>query len=1615
MNVFFDGTDVIDLCDVVNNGKIECSNLPEGYGSIQINVGLSDQISDDFTVSFLPPSIESFDCTVLDIYTINKACKVTGNNFGPIDVVNVDFISNDSESTANFELLSVINTHKEIEMLFNLNHFGGVFIFNIGTKSINTTVTPTDGTFLTSTITNTYTVSKIVFAFKNLFLNGKDVSMIVNGSCCHEYSVMKTEESIQKITIDNVDCVHEIQFDFESKYSKIRLVETIPVLWQEASNKFIGGTVGTIPMFTFATCLKNNLQIRIDSSIVNIVELSFYNVFVTMPLLMGEFSYELLLEKEVISTSPHKLNFYPPNVQSFDPSFVSCLYEFNVSFVGPYFGAAGMEAILLLYDSDTMELVSEYFGEVVRNDLVEFSLIGNDIEWCVNSKTFSSLLSINNVKSDYMFNVPFTNGVVYSPYTISFKDAIIIYVYMDSVVLQSFIFKVFNDTFELEIICYPNSENNEQNYKCTSEAILTAGEYQTNVVVDESTLNARNFFVYELSDHFVYLPPDTSINDVALKAYYGNQLVFSNYNSVFMVTDLTSTGVLINIFSNDKIGVEMYSLSIGSETFKNVLRIEIFSFDFEPKWALINESTDIVIKLELVEPEIIFNGDFTLLSSLCEIYDSSNGEIVCEYLSKDLGVFELYVETYFIETDITFIPEFCLGNIEVFSTDFLLIDLPIVNQQLEFNINFTGSSEYNSLPSMLQVELISSANTNYTSCKLKNNAYQCVVLINSSNSISVVYNSVVLGVIEPYDLPIIYNCDIYSFSNLYLPSISCLCVSCGRITNLFLQNNKNLKQSALTYEIEVKTGFIIFKVNDDDLELTESMSLDLIIEYEGIYQNTNPISFNFTHCYVSHSEPSVLFDSTNDYVTLKGYFAGLNDSLVQCVYLHQFIVNAQLVDVNTIICDPFGLTYSGNLLISLLINAELSDIEFDILSSVDAKVCSVEEFSDNLKTVINTSDYFIKLDYSNEDGLNDLWVDRCNLECYSSDCLVNFEPSTNGSINFFFSDQYVVFLTISLLNPCCNLPQRMIIKSFDENGAEYQQVMITDFSSLKPTDSFMTDQKDVGIFGFVLDVQTTPFVRFTIDIETSEEPVNISSIVFHGLSVDMPFTITSEKSVLTEYEFSLNNVNLYFGKLTLYNYVGNLLTSFKGSAQAKLNDIVVFQTFDLENFSFQIDTNKDIFYSINDLNINLKSVDDELIEYGQIIQHVSFTNGPAMEISVANDSYSSIILNSNSSGVCEISVNKYNILNETTYATSTVTVLFSDWNCRIPDFGNIMEVFLWNVNNSDCSLLLAVDEAIIVIDLKIQCQIPSNFTINLDSTIEYKTVIDLQIDLLNDNSELVFGTYETLPVLNIKEQNGYFNHLDKNLNFGRTIFKEIYLDFPPASILYFDIEIVHSLFSLNATLQVIATDCEFPKVFSELENDCMCGKGYISTIENNEITCEACGIGYYSNIISADSCFICPNDRTTLETNSTSIDHCICQDGFTFSKDVELCVQCQDDIVCINGTIQGPIDGYWLNRTDLLAFNSSNKITTFKCLNNGCQTKGCSIGYKGKLCQECDEGYIQSSDFSCILEKNSINIYDIFVFVGSFVIFILLNIFSLSQKDKLRKKKDKKIKFICKT
>lgn len=84
------------------------------------------------------------------------------------------------------------------------------------------------------------------------------------------------------------------------------------------------------------------------------------------------------------------------------------------------------------------------------------------------------------------------------------------------------------------------------------------------------------------------------------------------------------------------------------------------------------------------------------------------------------------------------------------------------------------------------------------------------------------------------------------------------------------------------------------------------------------------------------------------------------------------------------------------------------------------------------------------------------------------------------------------------------------------------------------------------------------------------------------------------------------------------------------------------------------------------------------------------------------------------------------------------------------------------------------------------------------------------------------------------------------------------------------------------------------------QTHCLCSPGWSNS--TGAALCQACLVGEFKPVLGNVSCSSCPADSSTLGTNSTSIDFCFCNPGFTpTAEDEHVCA------ACVPGTFKGDL------------------------------------------------------------------------------------------------------------
>eukprot|EP00899_Mesostigma_viride_P005434 jgi/Mesvir1/14892/Mv05497-RA.1 len=167
---------------------------------------------------------------------------------------------------------------------------------------------------------------------------------------------------------------------------------------------------------------------------------------------------------------------------------------------------------------------------------------------------------------------------------------------------------------------------------------------------------------------------------------------------------------------------------------------------------------------------------------------------------------------------------------------------------------------------------------------------------------------------------------------------------------------------------------------------------------------------------------------------------------------------------------------------------------------------------------------------------------------------------------------------------------------------------------------------------------------------------------------------------------------------------------------------------------------------------------------------------------------------------------------------------------------------------------------------------------------------------------------------------------------------------------------------------------------------CMCRKGWYqasANVETGRITCKPCVFGTYTESDDQDICVDCPVGMTTFHEGATSRLACVCEDN-SYRKTDNCTLAPADCVLCLPCTdLRGALCD-WTNRGDdtlrtvpeemfVIAgyWRETNASTYFKeCNNNACLfgpgTGQCAEGFKGPLCQVCEDGYGSSGITKCV-------------------------------------------------
>lgn len=93
----------------------------------------------------------------------------------------------------------------------------------------------------------------------------------------------------------------------------------------------------------------------------------------------------------------------------------------------------------------------------------------------------------------------------------------------------------------------------------------------------------------------------------------------------------------------------------------------------------------------------------------------------------------------------------------------------------------------------------------------------------------------------------------------------------------------------------------------------------------------------------------------------------------------------------------------------------------------------------------------------------------------------------------------------------------------------------------------------------------------------------------------------------------------------------------------------------------------------------------------------------------------------------------------------------------------------------------------------------------------------------------------------------------------------------------------------------------------------VCPKGTYSTKKNSH-QCNHCGLGFYADSEGMNQCWECPEGMTTLSEASSSVDDCLCENGFYLAETENgiSCLKCGSGISCKGGSeLPVATAGYW--------------------------------------------------------------------------------------------------------
>lgn len=157
--------------------------------------------------------------------------------------------------------------------------------------------------------------------------------------------------------------------------------------------------------------------------------------------------------------------------------------------------------------------------------------------------------------------------------------------------------------------------------------------------------------------------------------------------------------------------------------------------------------------------------------------------------------------------------------------------------------------------------------------------------------------------------------------------------------------------------------------------------------------------------------------------------------------------------------------------------------------------------------------------------------------------------------------------------------------------------------------------------------------------------------------------------------------------------------------------------------------------------------------------------------------------------------------------------------------------------------------------------------------------------------------------------------------------------------------------------------------------------------------CVTCPFGSFQSLPGNSSCNLCPK-RSTSPQGSVSISNCDCDinyyrlNGTTSGTE---CRDCPKGGICKGGSnIPQPRPGYWYNYIDSpindWAFELCNNQDF--CTGNLSSNLGCIEGRKGRLCEDCWEGYYKSSGH-CLVCNNDVRWRMILIIIVLIVLLLL--------------------------